>query len=124
MLRNIETDLDRGVNTVATSTATVVSSPSRGYLMRSEWDWSDLRDYVVHEIESRFGPFPRETHKEIGIFKGFMKRWGPDAEVIARYAFEVENGRWAGAPISVYRFCQNSDPYFAEVILERVRAAA
>src|SRR5690606_17511487 len=100
------------------------TSVERGYLIKSEWEWSDLRDYVVYEIEERFGPFPRESAKEVGIFKAFMKRWGADAQAIAKYAFEVENGRWRGAPISIYRFCQNSDPYFAVPIMERIQAKA
>ena len=86
------------------------------------WAWSDLRDYVVSQIETRFGAFPRDAKKEAGIFKSFLARHGDDAVAIARFAFEVEDGYWAGAPISVNRFCKASDPYFAEKIKPRMVA--
>lgn len=84
----------------------------------ARWSWEDLRDYVTTEIEKRFGKFPR-NHTETGIFKSFIKRF-PDgrAERIARYAFEMQNGRWRGAPIGIQRFCIASDPYFADKIEE------
>ena len=87
-----------------------------------EWGWEEVRDYVVTEIEKRFGTFPRHSNKEYGIFSGFVSRWGDQAAAIARHAFEVQDGRWKGSPISVTRFCRNSDPYFASVIAERLVA--
>lgn len=101
------------------STVAVTARPAdRAYLAApdAQWDWKQLRDYVVNEIETRTGPFPRNTDSEIGIFQGFIKRWGDQAAPIARAAFEVHAGVWRGAPISVTRFCRGSDPYFAEVI--------
>jgi hypothetical protein len=94
----------------------------REHLSRSdeEWDWRELRDYVVSEIESRFGAIPRDAHKEKGIFDSFVNRWGANAAYIARYAFEIADGRWRGAPISITRFCKNSDPYFGQPIVERL----
>jgi hypothetical protein len=129
-LRNIDTDLDTaGVTRLVKTTEVVVEESvsvhlkrmeSRAFVGKEVWAWDDLRDYVVSGIEDRFGAFPRDTRKESGIFKSFLARWGEQAQAIARYAFEVADGRWAGAPISVNRFCKGSDPYFAEVIVARL----
>lgn len=130
-LRNFDTELDQqGVSRLVKTTTEVMveesvtvtprRSESRAFVGKTEWAWDDLRDYVVTNIEERFGPFPRDARKESGIFKSFLARHGDQAQAIARYAFEVADGRWAGAPISVNRFCKNSDPYFAEVIADKV----
>lgn len=96
------------------------------YVGREEetWTWTELRDFVVAQIEQRHGPWPRDSKKEYGIFSSFLTRWGAQAVPIARYAFEQLAGRWAGAPISVNRFCRGSDPFFAAVIVERLESAA
>lgn len=127
---NIDTELDQqGTTRMVVETTVAIEekvevvhrrSESRAFVAKTEWAWDDLRDYVVHNIEERFGPFPRDARKEAGIFKSFLSRWGDQAQGIARYAFETVDGRWAGAPISVNRFCKNSDPYFAAVIAERL----
>lgn len=108
-------------------TVTVTRAPSsaRGYLARDPrgWDWSDLRDYVVHEHERRFGTFPRDSRKEHGIFTRFLREYGEDAARIARYAFDECDGVWHGAPVRVERFARGSDPYFSQVILDRLRAS-
>lgn len=128
-MRNFDTELDRqGVTRMVTTEVVVEetvkvipkASTSRAYLGKTDWAWDDLRDYVVAEIEARFGAFPRDSRKESGIFKSFLARWPEQAQAIAKYAFEVSDGRWAGAPISVNRFCKGSDPYFAQVISERL----
>jgi hypothetical protein len=107
-----------------TESVTVTAQPSsaRAYLAKGEanWSWQDLRDYVVAQIEQRFGVFPRDPRKESGIFKSFLSRYPEHAAAIARYAFEVSDGFWGGAPISVNRFCKGSDRYFADVIAERL----
>ena len=136
-MRNFDTELDlKGMTriVVGVSQAVIVEpvapprqtppATSRRYLYTSlPWKWDELRDYVVYEIEDRFGPFPRDTYKEIGIFKGFISRWGDASEGIARHGFETMGGYWGGAPISVFRFCANSDPYFAAPIAERLQSA-
>lgn len=101
---------------------TLMPSEGRAYLTKdpSAWAWSDLRDYVVHEIEARFGVWPRDSKKEFGIFTRFAKEHGADAGRIAKFAFETHNGIWAGAPISVNRFCKGSDPFFADPIKARL----
>lgn len=88
-----------------------------------QWTWSELRDYVVHQIETIHGPFPRDTIKENSIFKSFAKRHGDKATAIARFAFEIAGGYWKGSPITLIRFCKASDPYFASAIVTRLAAA-
>lgn len=105
-----------------------VPSPSsvarRSDLLSSDWGWGELRDYVVASIIERFGPILRNPVTEKSIFSSFINRWGADeAEAIARRAFEIHEGVWGSAPISVNRFCIASDPYFAEPLLEASRQA-
>lgn len=88
----------------------------------AQWTWSDLRDYVITEAEKRFGPQVRDPKKEAGIFKGFIGRYGiQDAVMIAMTAFEVYQGTWRSAPIGVTRFTKGNDPFFADVILGRLK---
>jgi len=135
MLRNFDTDLDtHGVSRrvvdatpIITESATAIPRPTRSveHLLtdEAEWGWQALRDYVVTEIEKRFGQQPTDARKEASIFKSFLDRWGSKAPAIARYAFEgTPNGWWHSAPISVYRFCKNSDPYFSVPIAEALFA--
>lgn len=131
-MRNYDDVLDlAGTTRLTTSTTVVVTeevtltprrSEARAFIAKEEatWEWSDLRDYVVTEIEKRFGAFPRDMRKESGIFKSFLTRYADQAPAIARFAFEVEDGFWGGAPISVNRFCKNSDPFFADKIKVRL----
>lgn len=90
----------------------------------AEWGWEELRDYVVGEIQDRQGPIPRDPLKEAAIFKRFVKQWGERAKPIAQYAFGVCDGKWAGAPVGVNRFCKGSDEFFAEEIVRRLDEAA
>lgn len=107
---------------VETVTVTPLPSESRTHLLKpeGEWSWSELRDYVVAQIEARFGAFPRDSRKEHAIFTRFIKDHGSHAPAIARHAFDVCDGYWAGAPISINRFCKGSDPYFAAPIVARL----
>ncbi len=99
--------------------------PSRSDMLTSEaeWTWQEIRDYVVSQIIRIHGPFPRDAKKEFGIFSRFIKTHGSDGVAVAKAAFEIYDGWWAGAPISVNRFTKNSDPYFVTPILERLRDA-
>jgi len=144
MLRNFDTDLDRAgvarmhtrrpvvsapvvsapaARVVLTETVTVipVRSVAKAFVAKADaaWEWRDLRDFVVTSIEARFGVFPRDERKEASIFKAFLSRQ-PKAVAIARYSFEVLDGHWGGAPISVNRFCLASDVYYADVIAARL----
>lgn len=95
---------------------------TRAFLAKpdAQWTWEDLRDYVVTQIEAKFGPWPRDSKKEYGIFKRFHSQWGALAPRIARYAFDNCDGWWSSAPIRIERFCKGSDPYFAIPIAERL----
>ena len=130
-MKNFDTILDvQGVTRLVSTTEVVIEetvkvihkpSEVRSYVGKDDWSWDDLRNYVVVQIEERLGVFPRDSRKEAGIFKSFLSRWPEgQAQAIARYAFEVCDGRWAGAPISVNRFCKGSDPYFAAKIVDRL----
>jgi hypothetical protein len=116
--------MTRVVETVPVVTEKVHVTPVAGasYLLKedSQWTWEDLRDYVMGQIETFHGPQLRNPVKEASIFKGFLKRHGAKAVGIARFAFEQQRGMWQRAPISVNRFCAGSDPYFADVIAERL----
>lgn len=85
-----------------------------------DWTWQQLRDYVVSAIADRFGNFPRNPIIEKAIFSGFINRWGSQAKDIAKCAVEVHGCWWRNAPISIQRFCQGSDPYFAQVIARQL----
>lgn len=84
------------------------------------WDADQLLGYVATKIQQIHGPFPRDPRKETGIMRSFLSRWGEQAGPIAQYAFEVAGGMWRNSPISITRFCKNSDPYFADVIAKRL----
>jgi hypothetical protein len=129
-LRNFDTELDLKATqrltvpgATITETVTVHRQPSQAtaYLGKGaeQWTWSDLRDYVVREVEKRFGLFPRDHVKEKAIFSSFMGRY-PQAVEIARYLFDVCDGYWMGAPVSVFRFTKGSDPYCADKIVARL----
>lgn len=133
MLRNFDTEIDvAGTRQVHVSTPVVVvmetvtvtprPSDARAFVAKDDaaWGWDDLRDYVVAAIEARFGVFPRDARKEASIFKSFLGRYDDRAIGIARYAFEQCDGFWAGAPISVNRFCKGSDVYFGDRIVVRL----
>jgi hypothetical protein len=119
-----ETETVPIVSQTVVITERVEVSPPRpaSYIIKpdTEWGWQELRDYVVAQIEARFGPFPRELAKEKSIFSSFVDRFGPRAPLIARYAFEVSKGMWGNAPVRVTRFTRASDEWFAQVILRRL----
>jgi hypothetical protein len=109
--------------TPATPVARPVGRDSSAHIGKpeSEWDWHDLRDYAMVEMERCHGPQVRDAAKERSIFGAFIKRHGPtDSAAIVRYAFGFCKGMWNNAPISVNRFCKASDQYFAEPIKQRL----
>ncbi len=89
-----------------------------------DWSWEQLRDYVMRSIAERHGPQPRrEQHTINSIFKSFANRWGSQAGLIARFAFEQQDGFWRSAPVSIERFTKGNDEYFARPIAERLADA-
>lgn len=106
-----------------TETVRVVPTQAVGYTAKevAVWNWSDLRDYIVSQVERVHGPQVRDPKKEAGICKSFISRWGiKQAVAIAKAAFEVHGGMWRNAPITITRFTKNSDPYFAEIIVKNL----
>lgn len=126
MLVNLDTDRNSGIPSVLSERARPITHQFRPLgrshvLTTGGWGWEQLRDFVNHEIFERFGPQPSiDPAREASIFKGFISRHGDQARAIAEMAFKIEDGMWNGTPITVYRFCTNSDRYFADVILARL----
>ena len=130
-MQNFDTVLDvQGVSRMVIQESVVVkpraagpSSPSRTHLLTEDWSWRELRDYVVAEVEKRQGSVDIDPVKLAAIFKGFVHRQ-PNAQAIARYAFETLDGYWQNRPVDVYRFCKANDPFFARPISEQIGSAA
>lgn len=102
-------------------TVTPISSSRHLLTQEESWTWEELRDYVITEIVRRHGPQVRNGKKERAIFSSFLNRWPEGkAVLIAKAAFEIYDGMWANAPLSVNRFCKASDPFFSEVIIDRL----
>jgi hypothetical protein len=95
----------------------------RSYVGRpdDQWTWQNMRDYVMSQMEARFGQIDRNPMKERGIFLGFLNRWGAQAPRIARFALETCEGIWQGNRIDINRFCKKSDPWFAAQIAQRLQ---
>ncbi len=100
----------------------------KGYLLREPHQWTaeDLRDYVVDQIVRVSGrAIPRNSVKEMSIFKRFLETYQEFSGSIAQYAFEgPDNGWWNNAPIGIERFCRGSDKWFADKICDKLIAAA
>ena len=81
------------------------------------WEWRDLRDYVVLECINRGVRYEGDGAKEKSMFSSFMKRW-PDGRgiEIARYAFQISQGLWHGQLVSPTMFSKGFDPYFSQEI--------
>lgn len=86
----------------------------------TDWDVDALLSYVATQIQRLHGPFPRDAKKERAIMSSFLSRWGKQAGPIAQYAFEVSGGMWRGSPVGMTRFCKASDPYFGQIIIDRL----
>lgn len=98
--------------------------PRKTYISSESWEWRELRDYVIAQMQMKSScvGYSPDSLKESGIFKGFINRWGDQAEAIARYVFEDHDGTWLGEPVTPTRFTKGNDPYFAEPIAERLVA--
>lgn len=98
----------------------VVESATHLLTSPEDWNWDQLRDYVMGQIQAIHGPQVRNPVKEKAIFQGFLNRWGSKSSSIAKFAFDISQGVWQRAPISVNRFTKNSDPFFAQVIADQL----
>jgi len=94
-------------------------------LLVEAWGWEQLRDYLNEQIRRVTGTAPAvDALKMSGICKGFVRRWGADARLIAEAAFGPYHGYWRSSPISITRFTEGNDDYFARPILEQIRSLA
>lgn len=82
-----------------------------------EWDWRDLRDFVVQRITLRGGTIESNPLRESGIFKSFLTRYGKNGPVIAKIAFDVFEGVWYDRTVTITSFCKAADEWFADPIL-------
>mgnify|MGYP000933641983 CR=1 FL=1 len=121
-MRNFPSVLDQAGVPRMVVTASVRGSVSKEHLLRSEehWGWREVRDYVMDQIQTRQGAQTTDPNKLIGIFKGFVSRWGDQAPAICRYVFETCDGIWMGRPVTVTSWCKKADPFFSEAITDRL----
>lgn len=103
------------------------TAPARGPVSRTDllasptsWTWKQLRDYTVTQIEQRFGRVDLDPVRLASIFKSFQARHGERSAAIAIHAFENLDGYWLNQPVTVFRFCKGSDPFFADAIIEQL----
>jgi hypothetical protein len=135
MLLNLDPSPKPKISTPSTSVPTFTSpkldDPAKlpkTHLYRDPeaWEWQELRDYVVFEITKLTGEYsghPTSGAAEAQIFKSFMKRHGDNAHRIARYALDTCDGLWYSSPVTIFDFCKNSDPQFADPILKNLDAS-
>jgi hypothetical protein len=82
----------------------------------SEWSAADLLFFIREETSRLCGP-QVPCNREEKIASEFLSRFGADGVMIARAAYEVHSGRWMGAPITIRRFSESNDEFFARAIL-------
>lgn len=82
-----------------------------------EWTVGDVCAYVTEEMARIHGAqLPGGDPEE--ILASFCERRGiPQAALIARTAFEIYNGMWYGAPITIKRFTEGHDSFFSDPIV-------
>lgn len=88
-----------------------------------EWTEADLALFITQETERLNGP-QLPVADAAGILSGFWSRYGHDAVRIARRAFEAHQGQWRGAPVTLRRFADSQDGFFAGPLLAEVHSAA
>lgn len=114
-----ETIQESSVTVTGTLTVTPVSANQArlAVLDPAAWTPADFRAYVSEEIERLHGP-QLPCRRADDILNGFFDRHGPAGAVfISRHVFEVLGGMWMGAPVTVRRFTESNDEFFARAIL-------
>jgi hypothetical protein len=81
-----------------------------------------LGEYIATETARLLGP-QLPNYRAGEIIAGFCERFGADAMAICRQVFDVHNGMWRGAPVTILRFQEHHDEYFAYPLLQEVRSA-
>lgn len=78
--------------------------------------------YITGKMEERWGeqlpgPDPQQ------VISGFCDRFGPGkAMAIARVAFGKYDGVWCSAPVTIRRFTDKQDGFFADRLLAEAQA--
>lgn len=81
------------------------------------WSAADFAAFVLEEINRACGEQLPVSDGD-AILAGFFDRWGAETAVrIAKAAFELYGGFWANAPVTVRRFADTHDEFFAYRIL-------
>ncbi|SRR5579859_3423546 len=82
-----------------------------------------LSAHILAEIARTCGS-QLPCYRQDEILSSFFDRFGPEAGMaICEQAFGVHGGMWRGAPVTVRRFGESQDPYFANPLLEEARAS-
>lgn len=102
-----------GVPPVSERVAALAARPA------TEWTAGDFRGFVIDEMLRRNGP-QLSVQQADQLMTEFFGRFGADAVNIVRRVFEVHGGFWRGAPVTVRRFAQSQDVFFAEPILAEI----
>lgn len=82
-------------------------------------DASTLAGYIQEQIVALHGP-QLPCPGSASIINGFWERFGEKGFLIARRAFTAHRGVWMGAPITVARFGESNDEYFALPLLKEL----
>jgi hypothetical protein len=92
------------------------SSPESGEITRES-----LAKHILAEITRTGGP-QLPCYQSSEILSGFFDRFGAeDGMAICDQAFAVHGGTWRSAPVTVMRFQESNDGYFAIPLLEESR---
>jgi hypothetical protein len=80
----------------------------------------EVADYVTASIERQWGP-QLPGLDPLTVIGGFCERFGAEkAMMIARSAFECHKGMWQGAPVTIRRFTESQDRFFAFPLLSGI----
>lgn len=109
------------IRTAITESLTVTELPARVVELCSadaaSWTADDFAYYVTTELTLIHGAqLPCRGQAE--ILEHFFQRHSEKAVQIARFAFENMHGMWMGAPVTVRRFAEGHDDFFARPVLE------
>jgi hypothetical protein len=119
----IEAEPAASAPAIMTSLSVIPVSPAqadRAALDPAAWTAADVRAYICEEIERIHGP-QLPGHDATVVLGAFCERFGiPAAVRIARAAFEVYGGMWRGAPVTIRRFAEAHDSFFASQLLSAI----
>ena len=111
---------------IVTSLSVIPVSPAqaaRAQLDPACWTAADVQAYICEEIERIHGP-QLPGSDAAAVLGAFCDRFGiPAAVRIARAAFEVYNGMWRNAPVTIRRFTAAHDDFFARQLLGVIPAS-